>query len=62
MQNAATLEASFAVLVATDGRFYFTLTAENGQIVGVSQMYTTAESARSGIASVRVTLATLALI
>ncbi|CAN5615192.1 hypothetical protein BH11MYX1_BH11MYX1_29980 [soil metagenome] len=62
VQDAATLEASFAVLTATDGRFYFTLTAQNGQIVGISQMYTTAESARSGIASVTSTLGKLSLI
>lgn len=62
VQDAATLETSFNVLGATDGRFYFTLTAQNGQIVGVSQMYTTTESAHSGIASVTATLAKLALI
>lgn len=62
VRDAATLETSFAVLAATDGRFYFTLTAQNGQIVGVSQMYSTAESARSGIASVTTTLSKLALI
>lgn len=62
VQDAALLETSFAVLVATDGRFYFTLSAQNGQNVGVSQMYSTVESARSGIASVTSTLAKLALI
>jgi hypothetical protein len=56
------LDASFATLTATDGRFYFTLTAQNGQIVGISQMYTTKAAAQSGIASVKSTLAKLDII
>ncbi len=62
VQDAAALDASFAILTATDGRFYFTLTAQNGQIVGISQMYTTKAAAASGIASVKSTLAKLDII
>jgi uncharacterized protein YegP (UPF0339 family) len=62
VQDAAALDASFAILTATDGRFYFTLTAQNGQIVGISQMYTTKASAQAGIASVKSTLAKLDII
>jgi len=62
VQDAATLDTSFAILTASDGRFYFTLTAQNGQIVGISQMYTTKASATAGIASVKATLAKLAII
>ena len=58
-QDAATAASSFAILQATDGRFYFTLTASNDEIVGTSQMYTTKESAESGVASVVSTLAKL---
>jgi uncharacterized protein YegP (UPF0339 family) len=50
-ENAADA-AQFESLVATDARFYFTLKAANGQVIGTSQMYTT-ESARAvGMASV----------
>jgi uncharacterized protein YegP (UPF0339 family) len=59
VQDAATTASSFAILQATDGRFYFTLTASNGQIVGTSQLYTTKESAEGGVASVVSTLAKL---
>jgi hypothetical protein len=62
VQDAAALDASFAILTAADGRFYFTLTAQNGQIVGISQMYTTKAAASSGIASVKSTLAKLDII
>lgn len=62
VQDAAALDASFAILTATDGRFYFTLTAENGQIVGVSQMYTTKAAAQAGVTSVKSTLAKLDII
>lgn len=62
VQDAAALDAGFAILTANDGRFYFTLTAQNGQIVGISQMYTTKASAQAGIASVKSTLAKLDII
>lgn len=62
VQDAATTDANFTVKTATDGRFYFTLTADNGQVVGVSQMYTTKASAQSGVASVKSTLAKLDII
>jgi len=59
VQDAAALDSSFAILTAADGRFYFTLTAQNGQIVGISQMYTAKSSAQAGIASVKSTLTKL---
>ncbi|HET9993512.1 MAG TPA: YegP family protein, partial [Kofleriaceae bacterium] len=62
VQDAATLDASFAIKTSADNRFYFTLTAQNGQIVGISQMYTTQASAQAGIASVKATLAKLDII
>jgi uncharacterized protein YegP (UPF0339 family) len=62
IQDAAALEGSFAVKTATDGRYYFTLTAENGQVVGVSQMYTSRAAAQGGIDSVKSLLATMDLI
>lgn len=62
VQAAASNDGAFAIKMATDNRFYFTLTAENGQIVGVSQLYTTKASAEAGIASVKTVLATIDLI
>jgi len=62
VQDAASTDANFAVKTANDGRFYFTLTADNGQVVGVSQMYSTKASAQSGITSVKSTLAKLDII
>jgi hypothetical protein len=53
IQDAAQLEGAFAIKTATDNRFYFTLTAENGQVVGVSQLYTSKTAAQAGIASVQ---------
>jgi uncharacterized protein YegP (UPF0339 family) len=62
IQDAATSASAFAVKASKDGRFYFTLTAENGQVVGTSQLYTTAGSAEAGIASVKSLLATMDMI
>ncbi|HEY5945298.1 MAG TPA: YegP family protein [Kofleriaceae bacterium] len=62
IQDAAALDGSFTIKTSTDNRYYFTLTAENGQVVGVSQMYTSRESAQGGITSVKSLLATLDLI
>lgn len=62
VQDAAQVATNFAIKTATDGRFYFTLTADNGQTVGVSQMYTTKESAQAGVTSVQSTLEGLDLI
>lgn len=61
-QDAAAREGAFAVKTAIDGRYYFTLTASNGEIVGVSQMYTTRAAAEKGIAAVKKVLASVALI
>jgi uncharacterized protein YegP (UPF0339 family) len=38
---------------ASSGKFYFTLKAANHQVIGTSQMYTTASSRNSGIESVK---------
>lgn len=45
-------EKHFEKLASKDGRFYFNLMATNGQIVGTSQMYTTASARDHGIHSV----------
>ena len=40
--------AAYAVLPNTSGGFYFTVAAQNGEVVGSSQQYTTKESAQAG--------------
>ena len=62
IQDAAAREGSFAVKTSVDNRFYFTLTAENGQVVGVSQLYTSRQSAEGGIASVKSLLSSMDMI
>ena len=42
----------FEKKVASNGKFFFTLTATNGQIVGKSQMYKTEKGRDNGIDSV----------
>jgi uncharacterized protein YegP (UPF0339 family) len=59
VQEAEHDTKDYAIETATDGRYYFTVTADNGQIVGVSQLYTSRESAAAGVASVQTTLAQL---
>ena len=43
----------FDSLTATDGRYYFALTASNGEILGRSEIYKSAQSRDAGIESVR---------
>jgi uncharacterized protein YegP (UPF0339 family) len=62
VQDAASVATNFAVKTASDGRFYFTLTADNGQTVGMSQMYTSKSAAQAGITSVQSVLKSLDLI
>ena len=44
---------SFQLKTAKNGKFYFSLTAKNGQVIADSQMYATKESAINGIESVK---------
>jgi uncharacterized protein YegP (UPF0339 family) len=62
VQDAASVTTNFAVKAASDGRYYFTLTADNGQIVGMSQMYTSKAAAQDGITSVQTLLKSMDLI
>ena len=43
----------FEIKKATDGQFYFTLTAPNNEIIAKSEMYTTKENCQNGIDSVK---------
>lgn len=46
-------DAKFLRLTAKDGSPYFDLIAENKQVIGTSQMYSSKESMENGIASVK---------
>lgn len=52
VRKNGSVEARFDKLTAKDGSPYFTLKATNGQIIGQSEMYTTAAARDNGIASV----------
>lgn len=45
--------SGFYIRRAKDGQFYFYLRATNGQILFTSEMYTSKQAARDGIASVK---------
>ncbi len=61
-QGAATSSEAFRIETATDGAYYFTLRAANGEVVGVSEMYTSIASAFSGLESVRSVFSTVDLL
>jgi len=50
--NAAT-DARYDRKEAKNGAYYFNLKAANGEIIGTSQMYSTAETRNNGIESVK---------
>lgn len=62
VQTAATKAAAFTVLENAAKGYYFTVTAENGQIVGVSQQYTTKSSANAAVSSVKALLPTITVL
>jgi uncharacterized protein YegP (UPF0339 family) len=41
-------KSRYTITKATDGRYYFTLKASNGQVIGTSQMYSTKSNATRG--------------
>lgn len=45
-------KSAFEISKGKDGQFYFRLKATNGEIIAVSEGYTTKQSAEKGIASV----------
>ncbi len=54
--------ANYTVKTNASGGFYFTLTAQNGQIIGQSQQYTTKAAATSAINSLKTFLPTVAVL
>lgn len=56
VQAAASKASAFTVLENSAEGYYFTVTADNGQIIGVSQQYTTKASAQAAVSSVKTLL------
>ncbi|PJE41927.1 MAG: hypothetical protein CUR33_11020 [Pseudomonas sp.] len=46
-------DANYKKLTATNSQYYFTLNAGNGQVIGVSETYTTTQARDGGIAAVK---------
>ena len=59
VQKDGQLATSYAIKENAAGGFYFTLSALNGQVIGVSQQYTTRQSAVAGIQSLQSLLPTV---
>ena len=53
VKNNGTNDERFEIKEATNGKFYFSLLAANGQVIGKSQMYATAETCQGGIEAVQ---------
>ena len=53
MKANAPYDARDQKLTARDGSPYFTVTATNGQVIGVSEMYSTTRARDEGIAWVK---------
>lgn len=56
VQTAGATDAAYTVKENSAGGFYFTLSALNGEVIGVSQQYTTRQSATDGVASLKALL------
>lgn len=62
VQAEGTESANYTVKQNTAGGFYFNLTAQNGQIIGTSQQYTTKAAAQSAISSMQTFLPTITVL
>jgi uncharacterized protein YegP (UPF0339 family) len=62
VQGEATNAAAYTVAQNATRGFYFTVTAQNGEIVGVSEQYTTKEAAEAGVASLKSLLPSITIL
>lgn len=46
-------DKNYSKLISSNGKYYFTLKATNGQVIGTSEMYETASARDNGIESVK---------
>jgi uncharacterized protein YegP (UPF0339 family) len=52
---------AYTVLQSNDGNYYFNVKAQNGQIIGTSQLYTTKASAQAAVTATSKLMATLSV-
>jgi uncharacterized protein YegP (UPF0339 family) len=53
VKTHAPYDANYRRLTSSDSKDYFTLNATNGQVIGVSQMYSSKQGRDNGIAAVK---------
>ena len=53
VKKNATEDSRYEKKTSTNGKYYFTLKATNGQIIGTSEMYESEAALKKGIASVK---------
>jgi len=53
VKNHSPFDRYFSKLTARNGQYYFTLSASNGEVIGVSEMYTTEYGRNNGIEAVK---------
>ncbi|MGQ2985364.1 YegP family protein [Flavobacterium sp.] len=53
VKNHAPYDSYYDRKTSTNGKYYFTLKASNGQVIGVSEMYESSSGRDSGIESVK---------
>jgi len=57
VKTHASFDDNYRQKESSNGQFYFTLVADNGKVIGVSEMYTKAQSRDIGIEVVKVAAA-----
>ena len=62
VQAEGATDAAYVVKENASGGFYFTVTALNGQVVGMSQQYTTRQSAQDAATAVKALLPTITIL
>lgn len=53
VKNHSPHDAYYKRLTSSNAQYYFTLTASNNQVIGMSEMYTSAQGRDNGIKSVK---------
>jgi uncharacterized protein YegP (UPF0339 family) len=62
VQAEGARDAAYTVKENASGGFYFTVSSTNGQVVGISQQYTTRQSATDGAAALKAVLPSIAVL
>ncbi|HEY4244605.1 MAG TPA: YegP family protein [Kofleriaceae bacterium] len=61
VEDAGQISTSYKLLQATNGKWYFTVNASNGQVVGTSQLYSTKSNATAGAVALENLLPSIAV-